>query len=183
MLFERFPVKSIAIIIHVIGQIPAEDGNPYLFHIKNFLIEKIGKIESDDLIYVYNPEGDLKMADTPAESVAAIANFMETKFNLPIALKESIFLVGQSDYSHRGVFLITDDYCNKNDYMMNEALQYDLDKDYGCSFFFYGIGERYSKLFNVGNFHPRVKYIHFSDPKNVKDIFFDDFDKLNVDVL
>lgn len=178
--FEIFPIKAVSIIFDLDLK-SANNGMSHLHCIRSLVLENVGKMESDDKIYIFSDKGELEMAPSLADAIATISEFKEEKFNVALAIKESIFLVNQYDPAHKAIFVFTNRYKEKMDIIMNESLKYDLDTESDCNFFFYGIGFGVDKsLFEFGKRHERVKTQHFPDPSDVRSVFEYDFSDLIV---
>ncbi len=179
-MFEIFHIKSVGIILDMAIK-SARDGRSYLQNVKDFLVVNISKIEADDRIYVYSTTGELEMYETIGEVVAAIDQTTHDIIDVPVALKECVYLVGQYDHAHRSIFLFTNRY-KADDVRMEEAIQFDKDKQIETQFFVYGIGFGYDRkaLEKFCQRYPQVKFRHYVDPADIRQDFTDDFSDLIV---
>jgi hypothetical protein len=177
--FEIFPIKSLCVIIDVLRELPAKDGKPPLEHVKNALVNGICKLDSDDNVYVYRDDGELKMGFTTAESVGVINDWTCRKVNVLAALEESVCLVSNYPDDHRGVFYLTDNYRSSNDGLFQALLECNRDKDLGCKFYVYGIGPGYhGTLATLGDGLPGYHFRHLDDYSQLDQYFSEDVTNL-----
>jgi hypothetical protein len=175
-MFEIFPTKSVVIIFDL-NLKSSKNGKSHLECIKKFVIDDISKIESDDRIYVYSPTGELEMNESIGKTVALINSAKHCKFNLFVALKESVFLTGQYDNSHRSIFLFTNRY---KKIAMDEIINYDKFNNFDNKFFVYGIGYAYDKNDLISYKSDSFNFNHYSDPSECESDFHRDFSDLIV---
>lgn len=177
--FEIFPIKAVSLIFDLDLK-SGNNGRSHLNCIKSFVLDNVGKMESDDRIYVFSNTGELEMSPTLGDATAFISEYREEKFSAALAIKESIFLVNQYDPAHKAIFLFTNRYKEVMDPVMKETLIYfTTTGGVDCTLFFYGIGFGCSKtLFNFAS--EKIKTTHFLDPLDVAPVFENDFSDLIV---
>lgn len=181
-MFEIFPIKSVAIILDFDVK-TAADGRTQLDVVRESIIQNVMKIETDDRLYLYSPEGALEMFDTIGQMVAAVKEAPHVRIDVPVALKESVFLVGQYDHAHRAVFLLTNRYRGGHeDFLVEQAIAYDTQKGYDTKFYFYAFGFACDRraLRAVAQRHSNVVFRHYPEASGAGRDFENDFSDLIV---
>lgn len=182
--YNIFPVKAVSLIFDL-GTKAGRSGRSHLEAIKDVVIPEVMKIESDDRVYVYHPDGDLGMFDTVGEVVAAVSDFGEVKVDVPMAVKESLWLVKQYEPAHRAVFVFTNRFPDAADGRLREALAWDGSQTWGgelADVFVYGVGFGFGRsLRSVSDAHPKTRFRHVPEPEDLTRFFPADFSDLIVE--
>jgi hypothetical protein len=175
-----FPVKAVAFVFDLNGR-AGRGGRTHLQGVKDLVIDQVQHTESDDEIYVYSPDGDLTMIESVGAAVAAVAEYRYRPFSVPVALRESVWLTGQTGHAHRAVFLFTNQCRGRDVVGVAAASQFAQDEGFDCDLFVYGIGFGFDDaLAEVGRGDPRVTFRHAPDPADLAAGFATDFSDLIV---
>lgn len=171
-----FTPKIVSLIIDLDLRM-ADNGKSHLANLTPCMINNFTELNEDDIVHVYYPTGDLNVNNTIGEAVAALSNYKETKFDLSIAIKETVFLLSEYDQVPKTIFVVTNRYKQDQLHRVKKAILYSNECYCMSGFHFYGTGNHYNKSLNELTSVPdvTVKYSHFDNPDALNSQLTKDF--------
>lgn len=178
--FSIIPTKSVAVIIDVASLMPAKNSQSSIHYVRTALENQISLLDSADLAYIYDKNGELDFGKEISESISIISQWRHKKINVADAFEECVALLKECQPEGRGLFYITDNYKETNDAVVQTVLRSDAAKHIGCRYFIYGIGPAYSpSLFQLAE-GIRVNYLtrHVADASDLETYISKDMENL-----
>lgn len=179
-MFEMFSAKVVGLILDLDLRL-APNGKSHLSSVASCLSKNVATLSDEDIIYVYNPSGDLAVNNTPGEGVAAISNYREQPFDLSVAIKETVYLFHEQGVDEpQSIFIFTNRYKQLQEQRIKKAVTYPNQLYRSCHFSFYGIGNHYNRSLNELTLllNAQVSYKHFDDPGELNESFTQMFSTL-----
>jgi len=136
-------------------------GQRHIDIIKAILIDVIRKVTPISRVYL-SCHQDLLLSC--GESVAAIANYKEPEdFEAANAIKMAVHATGSQDIDKKLIILVTDRYDSSREYRYKKGFLVNSGKEYGCKFFFFGVGDKYDKKSFLELSSPECQTFHFDE--------------------
>lgn len=180
--FEIFNPKCVCLILDVAGVRPAKDGFAGIEHVKTGIIKAFSQLQEDDLVYVYQEDGELAMGKTLGQSLSIVSDWQHKKMMVANAVDECIHLLRQhqSQEDHRGIFYFTDNYRSLNDGLLVECFNRRHLHGKETNMYVYAIGRSYAASLRtlMGSNNPFYHFRHLDDYSQVAKHFAEDLSKL-----
>jgi hypothetical protein len=167
--FER-EGKSIGLIFDISNR-HSDSGRRIIDVVKKRMISIVKKLfeDGEDSFYLYHPE-IIESVILHGDQVCSIGNYSSDgwKFNLGIALRQTLYVLMAEDLTHRKyLFLITDRF---NDaHQIKKAIQINFKEMIDCNFIIIGIGKNYNhKDLKELSELPEITYLHIDQPEELE---------------
>jgi len=137
-------------------------GQRYIDRVKQSFVSLATQLGLCGGVFVAHPNND-DIPRTQGESVSQIANYDEPdKFSVETALRQATNIVGNQE-GERLIFVVTDRFQAKQLYQFSKGPLINRTKDYGCKFYFLGIGGKYDKQAYRQLSGPDATVMHFDE--------------------